>query len=114
MNWLRRMAWRIFHGTDGRQPISSISAVAYPTRSQTHLLIDEIDRVIGVLYGQPRDLAGWQKANRRALKLLRKASTYFTARTVKPHRRGTFPSVAHGISFGGGQQVSANQPCQSI
>ena len=92
---------------DGGRPVSALCHTCLPCISQTYLLIDRQRQVIGVLLGQPRDLAGWQKAHRRALQLFRRAAQYFASRRVAPHRRGVFPTLAHGISFGGGQQVRA-------
>jgi hypothetical protein len=70
--------------------------------------------VIGILYAQPKDLAGWQKAHHRVFKRLKRASSYFTSRAVARHRRGIFPSIAHGISFGGGQQVRKSSLFQPV
>ena len=41
------------------------------------------------------------------LTVLDKASQYFTAKKVKLNRRGDFPFIAHGISYGGGQEVGS-------
>jgi hypothetical protein len=42
----------------------------------------------------------------KAFHALKRAASYFNSRTAKPHRRGAFHSIAHGVSFGGGQEVS--------
>ena len=60
---------------------------------------------MGVLLGQPRDGQGWEEVHAEALKVLKEASIYYNNRVNPEHRRGIFPSVAHGVSFGGGQEV---------
>jgi hypothetical protein len=72
--------------------------------SKTHL-IDKEGYIVGVLLGWPRDHEGWDKAVADAFKMLQKALAYFIPRETSTHCRGSFPSIAHGISFGGGQQV---------
>ena len=62
--------------------------------------------VVGALCGPPKG-PGWQEVQRAAFKVLDKASAYFSKRPKKNNRRGTFPSIACGISYGGGQQVRA-------
>jgi hypothetical protein len=42
----------------------------------------------------------------KAFHALKRAASYFNSRTAKPHRRGAFHSIAHSVSFGGGQEVS--------
>lgn len=76
----------------------------YYARS-THLLLDKDGYIIGVLLGAPRD-PGWPLVNGEAFDALDKAATLLSYKDkTKAHRRGEFPSLAHGISFGGGQQV---------
>jgi hypothetical protein len=60
--------------------------------------------VIGALCGPPKGL-GWREVQRATFWALDKASTYFSKRLQKTNRQGIFPSVAYGISYGGGQQV---------
>lgn len=70
---------------------------------QTYPLLDTEGYVLGLLLGQPRE--GWDQTHDAAFGLLKKEAAYFKARRSRKHRRGTFPSVAHGISYGGGQEV---------
>ena len=70
----------------------------------THLLLDNEKRIIAVLLGIPRDHVEWKKNHDEVLSLLQNAaSASFSASMT--HRRGNFPSVAHGLSFGGGQKA---------
>jgi hypothetical protein len=72
----------------------------------THLLLDRLGYIVGVLLGMPRDAAGWEAALDDALVALRKAASKLSAKAKNTtHRRGAFPTLAHGISFGGGQTV---------
>jgi hypothetical protein len=71
---------------------------------ETHLLVDKEGYVIGALCCPPKGL-GWREVQRAAFKALDKASAYFSKRPEQTNRWGTFPSVACGISYGGGQQV---------
>jgi hypothetical protein len=72
--------------------------------SQTHLLLDQERRVAAVLLGQPREV--WSQVHKDAFEALLKAAIYFNSTPVEPHTRGNFHSIAHGLSFGGGQQVA--------
>ena len=77
---------------------------AHGIYSQTYLLLDQARRIVGILYGQPRN--GWRKVHNKAFHALKRAASYFNSRAAKPHRCGAFHSIAHGVSFGGGQEVS--------
>jgi hypothetical protein len=62
-----------------------------------------------VLVGPPRDQPNqpsWETTQNEAFTALKAAAgrMAFTGKE-SAHRRGDFPSVAHGISFGGGQKV---------
>ncbi|KAF8332937.1 hypothetical protein F5887DRAFT_1080538 [Amanita rubescens] len=70
---------------------------------QTYPLLDTEGYVLGLLLGWPRE--GWDRTHDAAFGLLKKESVYFNARRRPKHRRGAFPSIAHGISYGGGQEV---------
>ncbi|KAF5353901.1 hypothetical protein D9756_007287 [Leucocoprinus leucothites] len=71
----------------------------------THLLLDRKKRVIGVLLGQPRDSEGWKKVHDAAYEAFQTvASKLSYSKKELSQRRGDFPAVAHGISFGGGQE----------
>ncbi|KAF8325600.1 hypothetical protein F5887DRAFT_901156, partial [Amanita rubescens] len=65
-------------------------------------LLDTEGYVLGLLLGWPRE--GWDRTHDAAFGLLKKESVYFNARRRPKHRRGAFPSIAHGISYGGGQE----------
>ena len=55
----------------------------------------------------PKDADGWKEALDEAFLALTKASNRLATRANNmTHRRGTFPSLAHGLSFGGGQMVN--------
>lgn len=97
------MGWAV--GASG--PFSLPCLSSYPR--STHLLLDRDGIIVGVLLGMPKDVEGWRKALNKATVALQKAADKISARAKRTtHRRGTFPSLAHGISFGGGQKVS---PC---
>ena len=71
----------------------------------THLLLDRENRVIGALAGRPQD-AGWGAVHDGALAALESAAPEMRLRPKDTaHRRGSYPSISHGISFGGGQEV---------
>ncbi|KAK2465171.1 hypothetical protein APHAL10511_002802 [Amanita phalloides] len=71
---------------------------------KTHLLIDREGYVIGVLLGQPYETEQWQAVHMDAFIALRKAASGLSNKDKKlENRRGPFPSIPHGISFGGGQ-----------
>ena len=72
--------------------------------SQTCLLLDQACHIVGILYRQPRN--GWWKVHNKGFRALKRAVSYFNSRAAKPHRCGAFHSIVHGISFGGGQEVS--------
>ncbi|KAF8322385.1 hypothetical protein F5887DRAFT_1213628 [Amanita rubescens] len=70
----------------------------------THLLLDKNGYIVGVLLGMPRDVKGWKEAQGMAFVALDKAADVICPRAKEAsHRRGEFPSLPHGISFGGGQ-----------
>lgn len=60
---------------------------------------------MGVLLGWPKDTEGWQQVQDGAFKVLDLTAAVLPDRLKKAHRRGTHPSLAHGLSFGGGQKV---------
>ena len=63
--------------------------------------------MIGVLVGQLHDQDGWKKTLSNAFEALKEAVGKLNwAEAVVPHYRGSYQSVPHGISYGGGQQVS--------
>ncbi|RPD55261.1 hypothetical protein L226DRAFT_470756, partial [Lentinus tigrinus ALCF2SS1-7] len=72
-------------------------------------LLDSDGRVFAILAGSPRDDTSWQACVRdaaRAMKDLRRE--YRFAANPKPNRRGDYPIVTVGISYGGGQKWPSN------
>ncbi|KAM6490217.1 hypothetical protein JOM56_014194, partial [Amanita muscaria] len=67
-------------------------------------LLDWERYVVGALAGQPRD-EDWERLHKKAFRALRSTSKkiMYSKKEVN-NRRGHFPTVAHGISFGGGQR----------
>ena len=103
--WLQRKARDLFCGMDGKLPTCVIILQhVHLMYSQTHLLLDQEPRVGAVLLGQPR--GRWPEVHKEAFKALFKAAKYFNEMPVKPHMHGNFHSIAHRISFGGGQQTA--------
>ncbi|KAI9068209.1 hypothetical protein FKP32DRAFT_1562192, partial [Trametes sanguinea] len=71
-------------------------------------ILDKDGRVFAVLAGSPRD-SNWGRVNEEIQEIFETAREAYglTGKQVN-HRRGDFPAVTSGISFGGGQQVVAN------
>lgn len=69
-------------------------------------IVDANDRIIAVLAGRPKG-PEWDRAAEGAADAIREAgkATSFTDEQIS-HRRGAFPAVGAGISFGNGQTVS--------
>ncbi|KAJ7079807.1 hypothetical protein B0H15DRAFT_787690 [Mycena belliarum] len=82
-----------------------------PCRSPK-LILDVEGRVIAVLLGRPED-PGWDVVVRDAEKAMRRVNRAghalgaFRAEDAR-HRRGNFPVIAGGVSFGGGQKRPGN------
>ncbi|KAG6819649.1 hypothetical protein H0H93_009906 [Arthromyces matolae] len=75
---------------------------------RSHLLLDKGLNIIGILLGKPRHKAEqpgeWDAVCQDAFEALKlAASSMAFSEKESNHRRGPFPSVPHGISFGGGQ-----------
>ncbi|KAG6847607.1 hypothetical protein H0H93_007078 [Arthromyces matolae] len=75
----------------------------------SHLLLDQSLTIVGILLGRPRDKAEqpgeWNATCQDAFEALKiAASSMAFSEKETNHRRGPFPSVPHGISFGGGQE----------
>ncbi|KAM6489083.1 hypothetical protein JOM56_001485, partial [Amanita muscaria] len=66
-------------------------------------ILDKEGLVVGALAGQPRD-PDWHQVHNAAFEALGSAASRirYHAKEVT-NRRGSFPTVAYGISFGGGQ-----------
>ena len=82
----------------------------------THLIVDNEERVIGILGGQPRDQGrgrggcptynDWKEViDKSGETSHRVRSTYSFSEEQLNHRRGDFVAVDYGLSFGGGQRV---------
>ncbi|KAF8324494.1 hypothetical protein F5887DRAFT_902786 [Amanita rubescens] len=70
----------------------------------SHLLLDRNRNIVGVLVGQPKDVVSWSCVHNDAFGILGDvASKLYFSDEERLHRRGFYPSIAHGISFGGGQ-----------
>lgn len=68
-------------------------------------IVDKDGRIIAVLAGCPND-SNWESVHRSghvALQSARKRCRF--PKKAKDHRRGSFPALSTGISFGGGQKV---------
>ena len=78
---------------------------------KTILILDRNKRVIAVLLGKPRDTSdpgqvSWHQVHDEGVRCLKEAAVDMSLTgTTDPHRRGTHHTVAHGISYGGGQDV---------
>ncbi|KAH9856696.1 hypothetical protein C2E23DRAFT_866065 [Lenzites betulinus] len=73
--------------------------------STTETLVDTHGRIIGVLAGRPNDPTwdGVVKEANRAMKEARAACSF--RRADMAHRRGSYATLARGVSFGGGQRA---------
>ncbi|KAF8325129.1 hypothetical protein F5887DRAFT_1085747 [Amanita rubescens] len=72
---------------------------------RTYLCLDHNRSVMAVFLGMPRGAKDWDLVASEGSRCLQDAAARMslTEATI-PHRRGFHPSVAHGISFGGGQE----------
>ncbi|KAJ7511928.1 hypothetical protein B0H11DRAFT_2214798 [Mycena galericulata] len=69
-------------------------------------IVDSKGRIIAVLGGMPKDLAGWKRVTNRATELLAQRVNEGSFSTDQLHHRraqNPYPSVSRGISHGGGQ-----------
>jgi hypothetical protein len=86
-------------------PLSCLTHANYALRT-SYPLLDRQHRIVGVLAGAPRE--NWQAVQIEALDALRLVQSRLELSSQgKKGKRGTFPSLAHGLSFGGGQLVRA-------
>ncbi|TDL13952.1 hypothetical protein BD410DRAFT_817250 [Rickenella mellea] len=71
-------------------------------------LVDSENRVLGVLAGQPKD-EGWAGVATDAFDAIQdeRGRMSFSDKQVN-HRRGDFPAVGVGVSYGGGQRAPGN------
>jgi hypothetical protein len=71
-----------------------------------HLLLDRENRVVGALAGRPLGATDWGAVHDSALGSLEAVSEQLNVcHKDTTHRRGSYVSVSHGLSFGGGQEV---------
>jgi hypothetical protein len=70
--------------------------------------MDGDGRVIAILVGRPKDIKDeeWKQMEKEAVELIEKEQKNFVfTKKQQQHRRGPYPTVSTGVSFGGGQQV---------
>ncbi|KZP13563.1 hypothetical protein FIBSPDRAFT_753265 [Athelia psychrophila] len=71
-------------------------------------LLDDVARIIGVCSGRPR-ATDWGNVTRSASSAIAAARAQLNFPDGSTdHRRGQFPAMAIGVSYGGGQQVPGN------
>lgn len=73
-------------------------------------ILDKLGRIFGICAGRPGD-ADWDASHRNAARDVRVTGDKCTYPKPKPNackipRRGDFPALATGVSYGGGQVVS--------
>jgi hypothetical protein len=71
-------------------------------------IMDGDGRVIAILVGRPKDIKDeeWKQMEKEAVELIEKEQKNFVfTKKQQQHRRGPYPTVSTGVSFGGGQQV---------
>ena len=100
------MGWSSLIGTEGTFQLHFNQLSLTRVLRTTHLLLDREHHIIGVLVGRPRNSKDWDSVHDKALAALEAAASKMTfTDKEKTHRRGFFPAIPHGISFGGGQEV---------
>ncbi|KAH7918686.1 hypothetical protein BV22DRAFT_993901, partial [Leucogyrophana mollusca] len=73
-----------------------------------HVIVDAEDRILAVLAGRPDDPT-WDDVVEDATKALHEAGLAAKIPVKKRrHRRGEYPALAAGVSYGGGQTVPRN------
>jgi hypothetical protein len=80
----------------------------YYTRRNAIPIIDKLQRVIAVLVGRPSDESdeSWKANHDSAFQAMTQAREVASfSMEQQNHRRGQFPVLAAGASFGGGQKV---------
>ncbi|KAI0628282.1 hypothetical protein C8Q77DRAFT_1068206, partial [Trametes polyzona] len=70
-------------------------------------LLDASGRVFAVLVGQPRDTRGWAMVNSEVQREFDEARASCDFKPAS-HRRGEYPLLNMGISYGGGQTRASN------
>ncbi|KAH9856102.1 hypothetical protein C2E23DRAFT_722695, partial [Lenzites betulinus] len=70
-------------------------------------LLDSAGRAFSVLVGMPKNVEEWMQVNDEAQKAFEAARQPFAHETTL-HRRGAYPAITVGISYGGGQKEVSN------
>jgi hypothetical protein len=74
--------------------------------SAPYAIVDDQNRVIVMLCGRPRD-GGWDAVVREMTRVLLKGGQEANLKLKDlSHRRGYYPALSSGVSYGGGQTVS--------
>lgn len=98
-------------------PLTAVYANTVPS-SKPCVLLDSEDRVIVVLAGQPSSEADptWSPSVVKAAgdAMQDACSSNNFSEEQSNHRRGQYPAVSVGISFGGGQQLPGNLVITSL
>lgn len=72
-------------------------------------IIDDHGRIPVILGGHPGDPSSWQAAQKQGAEKMEDARMYlYSSKTPGQHRRGSFPSLRCGFSYGGGQTQPMN------
>jgi hypothetical protein len=89
---------------------SSLDSLIYPTDcllSTPRPVIDREERIISMLAGKPRDPT-WTNVESNATGALHEGGKQASfSQEQRMHRRGDYPALGVGVSFGGGRRVSA-------
>ncbi len=80
-----------------------------PAVRSTHPLVDTQGRFLGLLLGEMRD-PDYAYIRANVTHHLEEARRYCNLLGTERHRRGAYSTVQDGISFGGGQPVSTQEP----
>ena len=80
---------------------------------QRFVVVDSCERVVAAFIGRPEDPA-WETVMTDASRAMEDAAVRcsFTP-SQQSHRRGGYPTLAVGVSYGGGQKVSPSSRARS-
>ena len=93
------------HGMVGEFCPESIYAQQHLTFESTpHAVVDVKDRIVAMLAGAPEE-KGWCCVVENATRELVEAGKAIYVAGKDPFQRGKFPTLAVGVSYGGGQKV---------
>ncbi|KAI0366148.1 hypothetical protein BV20DRAFT_952880 [Pilatotrama ljubarskyi] len=100
------MGWTV----SSRHPITKVNLRCIDRIcSQPRALLDKHDKVFAMLVGSPKDQQAWAEVNAEVQTAFDEARReYKLDLKQENHRRGSFPAVAAGISYGGGQTRVSN------